>query len=112
MKNITYFKTVLLQATLITATLFYSSSCNNSQKTEDSKNIVEEYNEAKFDNTNKEKDAQFLVNATEINLAEIQLGKLAQQNSRRVDVKELGKMMEKAHSKCLDHLIELANKKL
>lgn len=112
MKNITHFKTGLLQATLITATLFSVSSCSNNQKPEDTKDVAEEHNEAKFDKTNNEKDAQFLVNAAEINLEEIKLGQLAQQKSRMTIVKDLGKMMEEAHSKSMNELTALANKKL
>ncbi len=112
MKNITYLKTALLKTTLITATLFGVSSCSNNQKPEDTKDVAEEHNEAKFDNTNNEKDAKFLVNAAEINLEEIKLGQLAQQNSMMTVVKELGKMMEEAHSKSMNELTALANKKL
>lgn len=112
MKNITHLKTTLLQATFIAATLLGTSSCNNNEKPEDTKEVAEEHNEGKFDNLNNDKDAQFLVNAAEINLEEIQLGQLAQQNGKRNDVKELGKMMEKAHTKSMSELTALANAKL
>lgn len=100
------FKAAMLVITLVVAT-----SCNNNQKPEDTKDIAEEHNKAKFDNTANEKDSQFLVDAAEINLEEIHLGQLAQQNCSMSDVKELGIMMEKEHIKSMTYLTALANKK-
>lgn len=87
-------------------------SCSNSQKGEDTKEIAEEHNDAKFEDNDKEKDAQFLVNAAEINLEEISLGQLAQKNGNTADLKELGKMMEAGHTKSLTELTLLAQQKL
>ncbi len=112
MKTVSLFKTRLLQATFVSATLLGVSACENSKKAEDTKEVAEEHNEAKFDDTKREKDAQFLVNAAEINLEEIALGQLAQNSSMMTDVKELGKMMESAHSKSLNDLKALAKKKI
>jgi putative membrane protein len=56
-------------------------------------------------------DAQFVSRAAEINLEEIQYGQLAQQKGMTADVKELGSMMEKAHTQWLSELTSLANKK-
>ncbi len=109
MKNITPYKSSLLQVTLVAAILFSLSSCNN-QKTENTQAVAEESNKAKFDSTAKENDAEFLVKAAEINLEEIQLGQLAQQKSKRADIKELGKMMEVQHSQCFIDLTALAHK--
>lgn len=78
---------------------------------EDSKDVAEEHNEAKFGDKKTEKDSQFLVDAAEINSEEIKFGQLAQQNSDMIDVKELGKMMESEHSQILASLTALANKK-
>ncbi len=84
------------------------ASCNNSPK--DTKDVAEEHNDAKFANA-KEDDAEFLVNAEEINLEEIQLGRLAQTRGTTARVKELGKMMETDHSKASEDLKALAAKK-
>lgn len=87
--------------------------CNKSQdKPEESKVLAEEHNEAKFDNTAKENDSQFLVDAAEINLEEIQFGQLAAQKGSMDNVKELGLMMEKAHNKSMADLTVLASKKM
>jgi putative membrane protein len=110
MKNSTPFKKDFFKLTLIAATLF-AASCSNAPKPEDTKDIATEHNEAKFDSATTEKDAKFLVNAAEINLEEIKLGELAQQMGRTERVKQLGTMMNDAHSKCLAGLTALANNK-
>ena len=94
----THFAGILFPSVAVVfALLFLISSCNNEKKPEDTKEVAEEHNDAKFDNS-KEKDAQFLVTAAEINLEEINLGQLAQNKGIMADVKALGKMMETEHS--------------
>lgn len=107
MKN---YKSKLMQAVFILAVVSGISSCN-SNKTEDTKEVAEDHNDAKFDDNKNEKDAQFLVNAAEINREEISLGQLAQQSGKSAKVKELGKMMEDAHTKSLSALTALAKSK-
>ncbi len=106
--NTTILKTSMFAA--ISSVLIAVTSCNNRTETNDSKEVAEEHNEAKFTNA-KEDDAQFLVDAAEINLEEIQLGQLAQNSSVMPDVKELGVMMVKDHTKALNDLQALAAKK-
>src|SRR5438105_3343278 len=72
---------------------------------------AESTSEALFGKGYELDDAQFLKDAAEINLEEIQLGQLAQKNAVRDDVKELGKMMEEEHTKLFSELKELASKK-
>ncbi|MEO8150285.1 MAG: DUF4142 domain-containing protein [Bacteroidia bacterium] len=100
---------VFASASIALVLMFTLPSCNNA-KHEDSKEVAEDHNDAKFDNA-KEDDAKFLVSAAEINLEEIQLGQLAQSNSMNADVKNLGKMMETEHTKALSDLQALAAKK-
>jgi putative membrane protein len=83
-------------------------SCENKPK--DSKEAAQEINKPNSDYT-KESDERFLVRAAEINLEEIQLGQLAQQRGTLAEVKELGRMMEQAHSKANDDLHALASRK-
>ena len=85
------------------------SAC--SQQPEDTKEVAEDRNDEKFETNKSEKDAQFLVNAAEINLMEIQLGQLAASKATAQDVKDLGTMMETEHSKSLEDLKALAAKK-
>jgi putative membrane protein len=111
MKNSTPFKAILFQTVLITATLFSVLSCKDNTKADDGKKVAEKTNEATITNRNKEKDAEFLVEAAVINTEEIKLGQLAQKKSTTKDVKDLGKMMEDGHTKALNDLIALAAKK-
>jgi putative membrane protein len=107
MKN---FKTVFIQAILIIAVIIGISSCENNNS-KDTKDVAEDHNDAKFDKNDNEKDAQFLVNAAEINMEEISLGQLAQQKGSTNHVKELGKMMEESHKKSMAELTALAQTK-
>lgn len=110
MKKNSYLKMGLLQLTFGFSMLMFVS-CDTAPKAEDTKEIAEDQNEEKFDNNKQENDAQFLVNAAEINLEEIQLGKLAQQKGTAPHIKELGKMMEDAHTKSLNEIKTLAQSK-
>jgi putative membrane protein len=111
MKNSRKLKSVLFIIGLISIVSFGITSCSNNAKTEDSKEVAEDKNDAKMDGMKDEADAQFLVNVAEINQEEISLGKLAQEKGSLTDVKELGKMMVDAHTKALADLSELAMKK-
>jgi putative membrane protein len=111
MKKTSYIKRALLQTTFVAAVLVIAS-CVNNQKPKDTKDVAEEHNDAKFNDNRQEKEAQFLVNAAEINLEEIQLGQLAQQNGTTTHVKELGKMMVTAHTKSQNDLTALAKTKM
>jgi len=117
MKKEKYLKTVILEGMLMIAIIFSILSCGNSTdstttaENKDSKENAEEHNDAKFDNNKEENDAQFMVDAAEINLMEIKLGNLAAEKGTTAEVKEMGKMMADAHSKSLDDLKGLAAKK-
>lgn len=112
MKDTHNTKKGILKAFFFLAIAITVVSCSENKQPEDTKEVAEDHNDAKFDNSKNENDAQFLVNVAEINLEEIQLGKLAQQNGSMTDVKELGKMMEGAHSKLQSELDALAKQKL
>lgn len=111
MKNLKSNKTRLLKISIIVPILIISA-CSNYSKQEDTKEIAEDKNDAKFDNERQEKDAQFLVNAAEVNLEEVKLAKLAQEKGLTTLVKDLGKMMEEAHSKSFADLSVLAKTKV
>lgn len=103
--------------------LFAITSCDNTPKADntgnsnstssDNKTVGVINNEVRVDTAaNKARDAQFVVNATNINLEEIKLGKLAQTNARMADTKVLAKMMVTDHTKALAELTALAQKKM
>jgi len=110
-------KTTLLKSALLSVAISSMSvtmtSCKQEPKAEDTKEVAEDQNEAKFDDSNdaKEDDSQYLVAAAETDLAEIELGKLAQSKGTDADVKALGKMMVDAHTKALADLKAAADKK-
>ena len=122
MKKIRTLQSVILQLAFIALISFSIVSCDNKAKTEDSNNLAtedsKEVAEDKNDNTrtkggmNTEADAEFLVAAAESDQKEVRLGKLAQEKGSMTDVKELGKMMEMAHTESMTELSAFAKKKL
>lgn len=112
MKRKSLFSKALLGAAVVTLS-FGMQSCKNEPKQEDPKEVAEDENEAKFDDVDedKEKDSDYLVAAAEVDMKEIELGKLAQTKSTNADVKALAKMMVDAHTKSLADLKAAAAKK-
>jgi len=90
------YKSLFIGLTVSTMTLALQS-CKNENKEEDTKEVAEEKNEAKFQNSNKE-DAEFLVDAAEFNLQQAELGKLTAVKSNSDDVKTFGKMMQEMYT--------------
>jgi putative membrane protein len=139
MKNLDQLKTVLLQVSLIAATLSGVASCNNSMPKDSKKDGTSDTtafngNQTNSNNTvngtddmndinntngtnnpnsnrNNNSDAEFMMKVAEINMGEIQFGQLAQKMGSTTDIKDLGKMMEKAHKKASKDLATLAKKK-
>lgn len=110
MNNLKFLKEIMIHVTLAFFLLF-AVSCDD-QRSEDSREVAEEMNDENIENDNKEEDAEFLVDAAVIHLEEIQLGQLAQQRGTLSEIRELGSMMEKDHSKALNDLRSLANSKM
>jgi putative membrane protein len=109
MKKILLAGKVILGAGLI---ILFLNSCKNETKQEDPKEVAEDANEAKFDSIeNTEDDSEFLVDQAEINLAEIEIGKLAQQKSSNAEVKKFGKMLVDEHTKSASEVSALAKAK-
>jgi len=82
-------------AILMFATTLTVTACKN-QNQEDTKEVAQEKNEAKFEDT-KEDDAKFLVDASEFNLQQAELGKLVSVKSNNNDVKAFAQMMHDMH---------------
>jgi putative membrane protein len=93
------------------AAILVLSSCSMKHKKEDTKVVATEHNSAKFNNTENENDAKFLVNAAEMYLEEVNLSQMAVQNSRNPDVIELARILEANQSLALIRLNELARSK-
>jgi putative membrane protein len=106
-------KSKILRYSIFCITLSPFAACSGgATKSSDATKMTEEYNEKKFDDENTKMDAQFLISAAEINLEEIKLGQLAQQNGGSSSVKEMGKMMEDAHTQSYNELTVLAQNKI
>lgn len=109
MKKLAVVGKVIFGAGLI---LIFLNSCKNEPKQEDPKEVAEDSNEAKFDSIeDKQDDSEFLVDLTEVNLAEIEIGKLAQTKSTNTEVKKLGKMLVEQHTKSASEVSALAKAK-
>lgn len=109
MKKLLLASKAILGAGLI---IIFLNSCKNETKQEDPKEVAEDSNEAKFDSIDsKEDDAQYVVDIAEINLAEIELGKLAQSKGTDAEVKNFGKMMVDDHTKLASEVSALAKTK-
>jgi len=111
MNKTSLFSKAILGAAVVSLSLGMAS-CKDEKKPEDTKEVAEDANEEKFDDTNeaKESDSDYLVFAAETDLKEIELGKLAQK-SANADVKSFGKMMQEMHTKAYDELKATAAKK-
>ncbi|MDR7212365.1 DUF4142 domain-containing protein [Flavobacterium piscis] len=106
MKKVFLLSKAVLAAGVVVMSL---GSCKNEAKQEDPKEVAEDQNDAKFeDRETKEDDSEFLVDAAEINLAEIEIGKLAQQKSTNPAVKKFGKMLVDEHEKSATEVKSLA----
>ncbi|HEU4496308.1 MAG TPA: DUF4142 domain-containing protein [Flavobacterium sp.] len=101
----------ILSALFLLGTLSLSS-CKNENKAEDPKEVAEDQNETKFEESDaKEDDSQFLVDAAETDLKEIEIGKLAQQKGTDPEVKAFGKMLVDDHTKSSGEVKALAQRK-
>ncbi len=117
MKTRISLKSNLAYSIFFAGTFIFATACNENT-TVDSKEVAEqeniermETNENTITVVENDNDAEFLVDAAEIQLELISLGKLAQQNANSDHVRELGKMMENDHIKALSELKTLAQSK-
>lgn len=86
-------------------------SCGPKQNT-DSNEAAEESNEDKFQSRDTQKDADFVMEAVESNLAEVELAQLASQKSNSTEIKSVAQLLEKDHSKVLAELRDVAAKRV
>ncbi|MEZ0129294.1 DUF4142 domain-containing protein [Flavobacterium sp. LBUM151] len=109
MKKLLLAGKAILGAALI---IIFLNSCKNETKQEDPKEVAEDANETKFDSIDsKEDDSQYLVDQAEINLEEIEIGKLAQTKGTNAEVKKFGKMLVDEHTKSASEVSTLAKTK-
>ena len=94
---------------LFLVVLFLFASC--SKKTENAKDVAEEKNETKFEDTNLEEVTEFAVNAADASMMEVQLGSLALTKASSPKVKEFAQSMIEDHTKANEELKALAQGK-
>lgn len=99
-------KKMIFNSLLLVAALSVAS-CGNNNET-DSKEIAEEQNEVKHDDTNLEKDSEFAVNAADAGMLEVELGRLAATNGANTQVKAFAEGMVTDHSQANEELKSLA----
>lgn len=87
------------------------AACGNKNRTEDSKEVAKDQNEAKFEDTKVEDDTDFAVGAADDGMFEVEAGKLAQTNAHSPAVKKFAQTMVDEHSKANDELKSLAEQK-
>lgn len=101
------------------ATVAMLWGCGNSNSTESTTEVADSTNEAVADSQEQagdsaavaEEDAKFAVDAANGGMAEVQLGKVAEEKGTDPKVKEFGKMMVADHTKANDELKTLAASK-
>jgi len=98
----------LLAGLLIAGTVSITS-CQDEQP-KDSKEIAEAKNDSTKDTKAAEKDAQFVVDVSASNYAEVELAKAAEQKSTNKDIKELASMLESDHTALIGQLKDYAGK--
>lgn len=105
-----HYTSLALTAAMITGLLLGTTACADNNR-QDTKEVAEELNDHKFDDNNRENDAQFLVNAAEMSREEISLGELALKKGRTKHVRSLGAMMVTEHTAALAAVTALAKSK-
>ena len=104
-------KKIKISSLLFAACFFALVSCATKTDQEDSKEVAEEQNEAKFDDTNLDDDTEFAVAAADGSMFEVQLGQLALTKASSPKVKEFAQSMVDDHTKANEELKSLAQTK-
>lgn len=98
--------------TFVIASIFFATACNNQPAKTDSSDVAEKENDTKFANKKQENDAQFLVDATDLSLEAVLLGKLAQNKATDTSLKGVGTLLVQSHTKALKDVTDLAKTKM
>jgi len=105
------FTKIIIMKKFITVGLMLAlciAACENGRQNKDPKDQAEDQNEAQFDNTKVEDDAEFAVEAADGGLMEVEVGKLAQNKAVHKEVKDFGAMMVADHTSANNELKSLA----
>lgn len=92
---------------LFGASCFALNSCGKKAET-DNKEVAEDQNDEKFEDSDVKKDADFAVDAADAGMFEVMLGEVAAANAVTPEVKKLGQTMVAEHTKANEELKALA----
>lgn len=92
-----------LTLTLI-AGAFTFAACGQKDKPEDAKEVAEEQNEAKFEDTEIENDTEWAVAVADMGMLEVEASKLALERAATPAVKQFAQTMVDEHTKANDEL--------
>jgi putative membrane protein len=110
-KNISTMKKIETMSLLFAACFFALVSCGTKDNQDDSKEIAQEQNEEKFDDTDLEDDTEFAVSAADGGMLEVQLAQLALTKATSPRVKEYAQSIIDDHTKANEELKTLAQTK-
>lgn len=103
-------KIIALGWILLLSLLLILTSCGDSPQT-NTKEAAEDHNDAKFTTNSAEKDAQYLVDAYNTGLYELEASQHAKQKAVSNDIKDLASEMVSAHAKLNVTIKSLADNK-
>jgi putative membrane protein len=96
---------------IIASMLFLGLAIGCQHAKKDDTEMAKESNDATLDESNEEKDADFLVNTAANNYAEIHLAQLAGNRSDDPEVKEIANVLESDHARTLTEVRGHASRK-
>lgn len=102
---------IKIMSLLFAASFFALVSCGTKDNQDDSKEIAEEQNEEKFDDSDLEDDTEFAVSAADGGMLEVQLAQLALTKATSPRVKEYAQSIIDDHTKANEELKTLAQTK-
>lgn len=100
-----------LWALSLVAGAFMFTACGQKDKPEDAKEVAEEQNEAKFEDTEIENDTEWAVAVADLGMLEVEASKLALERATTPAVKEFAQTMITDHSKANEELQAAATQK-
>jgi putative membrane protein len=98
-------------ALTLLAGAFMFAACGQKDKPEDSKEVAEEQNEAKFEDTEIENDTEWAVAVADMGMLEVEASKLALERATTPAVKQFAQTMIDEHTKANDELKAAASSK-
>lgn len=87
------------------------TSCKESDNQKDTKEVAEDTNDARLEDSPQEDASTFFVEIAEMELAEIEVAKLVEKRATNVEVKKFASMLVVAHTKSTLELQELATER-